>query len=455
MHAVPVTNLTSGRSATNICQVWIGKYYRLAVLLFVLNVISALLFIIYVNRVAYDDQYNIVDVHRYAGQGVSADSIRAQINPAGPTGFVWMAVAARLFPADELRSARAAILISWVLLGAGILIGARYTRFPSLWYAALFVTLAFPHSVTATALVLTEGLALLFATLGTVLWVEFLSQSTYNLRLAPFGIAAGVSFGLASTCRQYYLALLPAAALFALHQWRQRSSRASSAWVLPTMLSLMVAILPVLLLALVWKGLASPGMVSGSSYPNWTASVGLNFYRPLVAGLYIALYSLPLTFPAMLRLQPVQHWLALLVAVLGGFGATHFTSNLLQPGPVNSLVGLLSQTRRGQSLLFGLIVGATIYNLVAVGLLLWEQRTSLFSCAPVVFSILAITFFVAEQFGVQGNIPFYDRYAIQLAPFLGIIAFALVPQLSWARLLALGALSLLGHGMLWRYALRQ
>jgi hypothetical protein len=41
-----------------------------------------------------------------------------------------------------------------------------------------------------------------------------------------------------------------------------------------------------------------------------------------------------------------------------------------------------------------------------------------------------------------------------LAPFLGIVAFALVPQVNLARLLALGAMSVLGHSMLWRYALR-
>ena len=438
--------------STDISQAWIGAYYRLAVLLFVLNAISALLFILLVNRMAYDDQYNLADVHRYASAGVSVDSIRAHINPAGPTGFAWMALAARRFPTDELRSARAAILISWLLLGAVILIGARYTRFPSLWYAALIVTLAFPHAVTAAALILTEGPALLFATLGTLLWVEFLSQPTYNLALEPLGIAAGVSIGLAITCRQYYLALLPAAVLFALHKWWHRSPRARSVWVLPTLLSLVAAILPVLLLVLVWKGLSSPGMVSGSSYRNWTATVGVNFYRPIVTGFYIALYSLPLTFPAMLRLRPEQRWRALLIAALGGFGATHFMSNLLQPGPFNSLIGTLSHAPRGQALFFGLVVCATVYNFVAVGLLLWEQRTILISCPPVVFSILAIVFFVAEQFGIQGNIPFYDRYVIQLAPFLGIIAFALLPQLNLTRLLALGAMSVLGHGMLWRYA---
>ena len=53
----------------------------------------------------------LADVHRYDSEGVSA------------TGFIWMALAARMFPADELQSARAAMLVSWLLLGAGILLG--------------------------------------------------------------------------------------------------------------------------------------------------------------------------------------------------------------------------------------------------------------------------------------------------------------------------------------------
>jgi hypothetical protein len=99
-----------------------------------------------------------------------------------------------------------------------------------------------------------------------------------------------------------------------------------------------------------------------------------------------------------------------------------------------------------------MIVDATIYNLVAVVLLFWEKRTILFSCPPVVFSIVAIAFFVAEPFGIQGNLPFYDRYVIQFIPFLGIAAFARLPKLSTPRLLVLGASSALGHYMLWRFA---
>jgi hypothetical protein len=103
-------------------------------------------------------------------------------------------MAVRTFPGDEIRSARVAVLVSWLLLGAGIVAAARYTLFPSFWYSALFVTLASPHALSATALVMTEGPALLFAILGSLMWVEFLSLPRLNLDRVAIGIAGG-SFG--------------------------------------------------------------------------------------------------------------------------------------------------------------------------------------------------------------------------------------------------------------------
>ena len=92
----------------------------------------------------------------------------------------------------------------------------------------------------------------------------------------------------------------------------------------------------------------------------------------------------------------------------------------------------------------------TIYNGIASGLLLWEQQAVVLSYPPM--ALLTVVFFIVEQFGVGGNIPLYDRYLLQLAPFLGIIAFALLPRLTYARLLALASLSIVSYVMLWRYA---
>jgi hypothetical protein len=431
-----------------------GRYGKLAIILLILNAISASLFIGFVKRPVFDDPHNFPDVQRYASEGVSVDTIRRHINPTGPTSFIWMAAGVRMLGGDGLRDARIAILFSWLLLGAGMLIGARYASFPELWYAALVVTLVFPHTLTATATVLTEGPAMLFAMLGVLVWVESVARPVITPRILVLAIIGGLSIGLAITCRQYYLALLPAGALFAVYQWRGRSSEGKPLWLVSVILSLAAAIVPVLILFLIWKGLSSPGMVSGMSYGRVTSKVGLNLLRPIVATFYTALYLIPLTFPAMLRLRQAHRLQALVFAALCGIGAGLFRPVLLQPGPLRSLVEGATPAAGGESILFGLFAAVAAYSAFALGYLLWEQRASFFACSPAVFALLAVVFFIGEQAGVGGNIPFFELYVLQIAPFLGLIAFALLPRLTLPRLSALACLSLVSHALLWRYALR-
>ena len=68
------------------------------------------------------------------------------------------------------------------------------------------------------------------------------------------------------------------------------------------------------------------------------------------------------------------------------------------------------------------------------------------------FALLMIFFFVAEQFGVGGNLFLYERYMLQLAPFFGLVAFSLLPRITYPRLLVLAAMFAVSHIMLWRYA---
>src|SRR3984893_15900206 len=118
------------KSATSTTEelVWSEKNTRFVILIVALNVISAVLFISLINRPVYDDPYNIFDVHNYAANGVSVSTLIAHRNPPGPTGFLWMAAGVRLLGGDELRDARIAVLLSWILLAAGILIGAGDRR---------------------------------------------------------------------------------------------------------------------------------------------------------------------------------------------------------------------------------------------------------------------------------------------------------------------------------------
>ena len=434
-------------------QLWSGKITRFVILLFALNGVSAVFFISLVNRPVYDEPYNIFDVHNYATKGLSVDTLLSHRNPPGPTGFLWMAAGVRLLGGEELRDARIAVLLSWILLAAGILIGAGYSRFPQLWYGALLATLVFPHAAEATGTLLTEGPSLLFAVWGVLIWSEVASRPNVTPGVLFAGMLGGLSMGVAVTCRQYYLALLPATALFGLYRWRELAIKEKPRWVVGVILSLAFAALPVILMILVWKGISSPGMATGTSYHHmWKATVGLNLSRPIVVAFYIGMYLVPLTFPAMFRWKASQHLGAMLIAVLGGIAIAYFHSLFLQPGPLNSLIRFASRLPHGGTVLFAAIATVVLYNAGSFCSLLWEQRQALSSCTPAAFAFLVVVFFVAEQIGVGGNLPFYDRYVLQLAPFLGLISFAVLPRLSPARLLALSGLLVLSHIMLWRFA---
>jgi len=66
--------------------------------------------------------------------------------------------------------------LAWVLLVSGILVAAPYSRFLTLVRRS-FSRLSFSHiHLRATATLLTEGPALLFAMLGTLVWTEAVSQ---------------------------------------------------------------------------------------------------------------------------------------------------------------------------------------------------------------------------------------------------------------------------------------
>ena len=428
-------------------------YFRALVFVIALHVLSAVLFIALVRRPVYDDSYNIYDVHAYAAQGISVTTVQAQRNAPGPASFIWMSWAVRFVGGDELRDARIAVLLSWLLLTSVMLVGARRSTWPQLWYAALLATLIFPHSLTASATVLTEGPALMFAIFGAFAWTEFASRrGQSNFASLTLGMAGGLSIGLAITGRQYYLALLPAAGLLALLLFKDQLPERKKFWVGSVIVSLAIAAILVLLMVFTWGGITSPGIATGASYSNFHASAGLALARPLVVAFYVALYLLPFSFPAMWRIRVPWRWPAVLVASLVGLIALRFKGSILSPGPLHSLLTAASRIPSVAALLFWLIAGVIAFNSIAVATLLWTERSKLRACAPSVFAVLVVLFFIAEQLGVGGNIPFYDRYVLQLAPFLGLIGYWLFPNFTRVRIVALAGMAAISHVMLWRYA---
>jgi hypothetical protein len=441
-------------SAAESWRPWGGRYFRLASAFLLLNVISALLFIQFVPRPVFDDPNYLPDVHRYATQGVSVDTIRRHVSPPGPVGFIWMAVAVDVLRGNELRDARLACVISWLVIGGVILLGGRYSHFPELWCAALLFTLVLPHTLTATATLRAEGPAMAFALFGTLAWLESASRPSVTPGLVFLGAIGGLSIGLAIDSRQYYLALLAAVAAYAIYQWRERGFEMKSLWFANAIGSLAAASIPLLLLIFVWHGLASPGMVSGASYTKWVAKVGFNALRPIVAAFYIALYAFPAAFPAILEARFTQRWRAGLVAAVGGATTAYFFSTLVQPGPIKTFVEFLGRTRAGEHIVLGIITAVAIYNSICLGCLIREKWEMVRSCPPIVLALLVLAFFVVEQIGIGGNLPFYEIYILEVAPFLGVVAFGLLPKLTGPRVSALIFLSVISQGLLWRYAFR-
>ncbi len=364
-----------------------------------------------------------------------------------------MASAVRLIGHDELLDARIAILLSWTLLTLVIVVGARYSEWPQLWYGALLATLTFPHSAIASATALTEAPALLFALTGVLAWTESASRQTrISAASLTAGVIGGLLTGLAITCRQYFMALLPAAGVLTLFLLRDRPSRRNFRWLGTVFVSLTTAVIPVLVMVLTWRGITSPGTATGASYGNYHAGVGFNWFRPVVVIFFVTVYLLPYSFPAMWRVSLKRRWPALLSALLVGFVATYFRDSILDLGLLHTLVQAASRIPTGGAVFFWLITSVATYNATAVCLLLWGERSRLRTCGPVIFALLVVFFFIAEQFGVGGNIPFYDRYVLQLAPFLSLIGFWLFPKFTWSRILAIAGLAIVSYATLWQHA---
>lgn len=429
------------------------QYHLYLLLALLVNVVSAIAFNAVVGRWVFDEVNHMPEVHRYATLGVSVETILHHQTAPGPTPQILVAAAARA-TGDELRASRAAVLAMWVALCLAVLAAVRWGHASELWYPALFATLCFPHTPTAMATVLTEGPALLIAILGALLWLPATQGDMPDGMSAVRCICGGFLMGVAVTCRQYYIGLLPAMAAFAVYEaWRRRPARVPGRWVVTASASCLVAAIPMALLVSVWHGFSSPAMVAGVGGGDWRSSIGTNLSRPLIASFYIALYVLPLTFPAIRLLRGKRLAIAAGIAAGSAILLAPARDAILQWGPLRSVLDPLNRLPGAEPVAFAAVVALLAVNMAALIWRIWERRASLSSVPLVVFSGLFLAAFVAEQVGVGGNIQFYERYVIQVIPFMAIVAFAAVPAFSRSRIAALIFLLVAGQVMLWRWAI--
>ena len=426
---------------------------KLALCALVANCVSALLFIAVVNRPVYDERYLMVDATRYASSGVSIETLRAHINAMGPTSLIFAALPMRIAtPQKQLTAARMAILASWLSLGASVFLLAPRSDAPGIWYAALFFALIFPHAMTATATLLTEGPALLFALTGTMLWVYGVSPAKLSLKSAAALFVGELLLGVSVTCRQYFLAALGAAALLALYLFvqRRKSNSASGGWAIIVGASFLAALVPIAALYLAWGGLSSPLSAAGSNY-GVHSHLGVSLLRPVIAALCIAIYLLPFTFPFGLERKFAKRWRAIAICVIAGIGAAVAMPQILQPGPIHSFVALAERLPWGSRILFGALTAFAIFNVIQFACECWRRRSEILQCRPAMFAMLVLLFFVAEQFAIGGEVPFFDRYVLQIAAYLGALVYFLAPRITFSRYLSFAFLWGLSQSMLWRY----
>lgn len=427
------------------------RYGQITALLLILNTLSAILFIVLVNRPVFDDKNNSPDAIRYATDGVSKNTLVQHINPAGPGSYIWMSLPAR-FLGSELWVFRSAVLAAWVILGIGVYTFVRCTRGPDYLYACLLLPLVFPHAAVASATVLTEGPSLLFAISGSLFWAYGMSSVAPTFRQFASAVVGGMCLGLAVFCRQYFLALIPAMGLTAGLIVLTRGLPRPSWWVLLA-LSFVCAILPSIFLVLIWGGFTSPGMVEGVSYHGrWSAATGFNLTRPVIAGFYTAVYLLPLTFPAVFRLTKRQHLCAAMLALLAFGAVLVIRFDLLQWGPLKSGLDAFGRRFGHEQLTLALLTSVAAYNFYAVCATSMEKWRRVINCPYLSFSISFLLFFLAEQIGVGGNIQFYERYMLQPAPFIGLLAFGVIPRNDRGHLYIVVMLFMVSQVMLWRYA---
>jgi hypothetical protein len=225
-------------------------------------------------------------------------------------------------------------------------------------------------------------------------------------------------------------------------------------------ISLALACIPPLALIGVWGGLTAEGVRTNLSYQHFNATVGLNFVRPLTTALVIGVYALPaLVFqgPQVQRLLP-RFAVAAAVASL--------IAHALVPAPMLWCTGkqivLCGMIDGGYwfvrdnwgGFALGISFAAAFLGFLGVicmsNAFLISQGAGSAGHAPT-FAVFFLLFFTLGQVFVGGNIPFYERYVLQVAPMIGFVV-ASSGNFSIERALA-GSLPLfvLGQQRLWRY----
>jgi hypothetical protein len=417
------------------------EWRRLLVLVAVVQLASALLFAFVVHKQIFDEVNYQSDTGRYEREGVTADSLRAHTSPAGPGMPILASLGGRLVP-GSLAARRVPIFLAWVL-AAGLLVGlSRQRHEDAVVPIAGLCLLAYPHSPLSMATLLSEGPSVACAL--AALLASGLAVVDGKQQVVPWYrvLVSGLFLGSALWFRQYYLALVPA---FVVAWWPSPARLRN--WAL-------FAIGPVIAVAAylaLWKGLTSPAARAGLTYgTNVRAAMALNLLRPLSALAYVGAYALPLlpwgdrqrlARPVLLKLAAAGLCVALALVLSG--------RSPWGNGPIMSLIGVAGRVHPFAQRLADVVVAAAAFTSVLA--LVWLIRTSRDGWrAPfVLVCIAAVVFFALEQLGIDGSIPFYERYAHQVIFFSSALVLSFTQPRTGRVLAFVGVLVVISQLTLW------
>jgi len=161
----------------------------------------------------------------------------------------------------------------------------------------------------------------------------------------------------------------------------------------------------------------------------WKAAVGLNLSRPIIVAFYAAVYLVPLRFRDVLfegfsTPSRTPHCCS------GGVGIAYFSSLFLQPGPLNSLIRFASRLPHGGTVLFALAAGRRTLQRRGRGFpALGSASSALILPSRHFLLVCSLLFYCAANRRGWKSSFITDRYVLQLAPFLGVVAFSVLPRL--------------------------
>jgi hypothetical protein len=396
----------------------------------------------------FDETYHLTDIYRYINLGINRETIYAQTTPTGPATHRWAALWGKLF-GSKLSTLRLSIWICWIAICLIFYKLFKQEHKDKLLFSFLFL-FTNPYASCLSGLVMTEAFGLMAILAG----VYYLQKSSYNPTDYFSLILCGLCMGIAIVSRLYYICIIPCLAVCMLYMYRNNSY--SRDLFIKLSLLLLFAIAPLFILYTIWGSITPPLFNKGEVFRNSKIYLGVNLLRPLSALLYVGIYC----FPFFLIFNPkllIKKWPFWPIAFLVSFFVTY-----------NVYLWRLERVHTGTGLIDALVtfaykingtVGTLAYFIsvcvAAMGVLLLIHKSliSLKTHVSVIalFSYTLVLFFIIQQSFVSGQTPFYDRYLIQIAPFLGLITFDAKIKFDY-RLLSLVIIYLIiGQFILWRF----